>query len=249
MTDPCDLGALEARRLIGAKQLSPVELLESCIARIEAVNPAVNAMVTLAYERARVEAKSAEDAVMRGDPLPPLHGLPVGIKDLTDTEGIRTTYGSMAYKDNVPDADEQVVAATRRAGGIILGKTNTPEFGAGGNTNIALFGATRNPFDLALTCGGSSGGSGVALATGMTPLAIGSDTGGACACRRPSTVWWRTAPAPAWSRPAAAIRPIRPIRPRGRWRAAWPTHRCAWRRWPNAARSIRCPFRSIRRSF
>lgn len=185
MTDPCDLTAVDARQMIGDKRLSPVELLESCIARIEAVNPIVNAMVTKAYDRAREEAKAAEDAVMQGEELPPLHGLPVGIKDLDETEGIRTTYGSMLYKDYVPEEDEQVVAAARHAGGIIIGKTNTPEFGAGGNTNNALFGPTRNPFNTDLTCGGSSGGSGVALATGMAPLCQGSDTGGSL--RLPAT--------------------------------------------------------------
>lgn len=178
MTRPCDLDATEARRLIGAKKLSPVELLESCIEQIEAVDPAVNAMVVRAYDRARKEAQAAEEAVMRGDDLPPLHGLPVGIKDLSDTEGIVTAYGSLLYKDHVPERDEHVVGAVRRAGGIVLGKTNSPEFGAGGNTNNKLYGPTRNPFDLEKTCGGSSGGSGVVLATNMVPLATGSDTGG-----------------------------------------------------------------------
>ena len=185
MTEACDLTATEARSLIGRKQLSPVELLESCIARIEAVNPALNAIVTTAYDRAWDEAKAATETLVSGEPLPPLYGMPVGIKDLDETEGIRTTYGSMLYKNFVPDEDEQVVAAARRAGGIIIGKTNTPEFGAGGNTNNALFGPTRNPFDLDLTCGGSSGGSGVALATGMAPLCQGSDTGGSL--RLPAT--------------------------------------------------------------
>jgi len=185
MTRPCDLSATEARRLIAAKRLSPVELVDSCIAQIETINPAVNAVVTKAYERASTEAEAAEAAVMAGDPLPPLHGLPIGIKDLDETAGIRTTFGSMLYKDYVPDHDEQVVAAIRRAGGIILCKTNTPEFGAGGNTNNALHGPTRNPFDLARTCGGSSGGSGVVLATNMVPLAQGSDTGGSL--RLPAT--------------------------------------------------------------
>jgi Asp-tRNA(Asn)/Glu-tRNA(Gln) amidotransferase A subunit family amidase len=185
MSEPCDLAAVEARRLIGRKGLSPVELVESCIARIEAWNPLVNAVVTTCYDRARAEARAAEAAVLRGDPLPPLHGLPVGIKDLDDTAGVRTTYGSLLYRDHVPDRDELVVHHIRRAGGIVLGKTNTPEFGAGGNTNNALFGPTRNPFALALTCGGSSGGSGVALATGMLPLCQGSDTGGSL--RLPAT--------------------------------------------------------------
>jgi len=178
MTLPCELTATEARRLIGSKALSPVELLESCIARIEAVNPAVNAVVTTAYERAREEARQAERQVMAGEPLPPLHGLPVGIKDLADTAGIRTTHGSLVYRNHIPVADEPSVAAIRRAGAIVLAKTNTPEFGAGASTTNAVFGTTRNPFDLARTCGGSSGGSAVALATRMLPLAHGSDTGG-----------------------------------------------------------------------
>jgi amidase len=185
MSKPSDLTAVEARRLIGTKSLSPVELVESCITQIEAWNPHVNAVVTKAYDRARLEAKAAEQAVVRGEPLGPLHGLPIGIKDLNDTEGIRTTYGSMLFKDHVPTSDELVVAHIRRAGGIVLGKTNTPEFGAGGNTNNALHGATRNPFHLTLTCGGSSGGSGVALATSMMPLCQGSDTGGSL--RLPAT--------------------------------------------------------------
>ena len=135
-------------------------------------------MVVRAYDRARKEAQAAEEAVMRGDALPPLHGLPIGIKDLADTEGIVTAYGSLLYKDHIPKHDEHVVAACRRAGAIVLGKTNSPEFGAGGNTNNKLYGPTRNPFDLDKTCGGSSGGSGVVLATNMVPLATGSDTGG-----------------------------------------------------------------------
>lgn len=185
MITPCQLTAVEARRLIGEKKLSPVELVESCLEQIEAWNPHVNAIVTLAADRARAEAKAAEEAVMRGDLLGPLHGLPVGIKDLNDTEGVRTTYGSLLFKDHVPAEDELVVAAIRRAGGIVLGKTNTPEFGAGGNTNNRLHGPTRNPFDPALTCGGSSGGSAVALATNMVPLCQGSDTGGSL--RLPAT--------------------------------------------------------------
>jgi len=176
--EACDLDAVEARRLIGAKELSPVELLESCIARIEMVNPAVNAVVATCYDRARKEAKTAEQAVMRGDALGPLHGLQLGVKDLSNTEGLRTTYGSLIYKDFVPDKDERVVAAMRRAGAIVVGKTNTPEFGAGANTTNKVYGPTRNPFDTDRTCGGSSGGSAVALATDMVPICSGSDTGG-----------------------------------------------------------------------
>ena len=182
-----DLGAREARRLIGNRALSPVELLESCIARIEAVDPAVNAMVTRAFARARDEARAAEAAVLRGDPLGPLHGLPVAIKDIQDTAGIATTFGSARLADNVPVVDAGIVARIRRAGGIVIGKTNVPEYSIGANTMNRLFGATGNPFDVNLTAGGSSGGSAVAVATGMAPLATGSDHGGslripACYC-------------------------------------------------------------------
>jgi amidase len=178
MTEPCDLTAIEARRLIGQKKLAPTELLASCIARIEAVDPAVNAMVARDFDRARVAAKSADAAVTRGDDLPPLHGLPIGIKDLQETEGLRTTFGSPIFRDHIPATDERLVAAVRAAGAIVLGKTNTPEFGAGANTRNAVYGATGNPFDPTLSAAGSSGGSAVALATGMVPICSGSDTGG-----------------------------------------------------------------------
>ncbi len=178
MTELCDLDAVELRRLIGAKAISPKDLLESCLTRIEAVNPALNAFVATCPERAREEAAAAESAVMAGAALGPLHGLPIGIKDLNATADLRTTFGSLLYEDNVPALDEAVVAALRAAGAIVLGKTNTPEFGAGANTTNKVYGATGNPFDPALTCGGSSGGSAVALATGMVPLASGSDFGG-----------------------------------------------------------------------
>ena len=177
-TEPCDLDAVAARRLIGSKRLSPVELMESCIARIEAVDHAVNAVVARDFDRARAAAKQAEAAVARGDDLPPLHGLPIGIKDLEDTEGLVTTQGSPIFRDYVPSKDLRAVAAVRRAGAIVLGKTNTPEFGAGANTRNAVYGATGNPFDPARSAAGSSGGSAVALACGMVPLASGSDTGG-----------------------------------------------------------------------
>jgi amidase len=178
MTEPCDFSALQARQMIGAKKLSPVELLESCLTRIGEVNHAVNAMVAMDTDRARVAAREAEAAVMRGDMLGPLHGLPLGIKDLDSTEGLVTTFGSPLFRDNIPKQDDAMVAGLREAGGIVLGKTNTPEFGAGANTRNAVYGATGNPFDPARSAAGSSGGSGVALATGMVPLASGSDTGG-----------------------------------------------------------------------
>jgi len=178
VTEPCDLSATEARRLIGRKALSPVELLESCLARTAAVNPAVNAMVALDADRARTAARAAEQAVMSGAPLGALHGLPVGIKDLEETAGLRTTYGSPIFADFVPTADCAMVARIRAAGGIVIGKTNTPEFGLGANTRNRVCGATGNPFDNTRSAAGSSGGSAVALATGMAPLCSGSDTGG-----------------------------------------------------------------------
>ncbi len=178
MTNPRDLSAVEARRLIGTRELSPVELLESCIDRIEAVNPTVNAIVATCYERAREEARAAEHAVMQGEPLGLLHGLPFGVKDLNLTENLRTTFGSLIHEDFVPEKDERMVADLRAAGAILVGKTNTPEFGAGANTVNKVYGATVNPFDTTRTCGGSSGGSAVALAAGMLPLCTGSDTGG-----------------------------------------------------------------------
>lgn len=178
MTEPCDLTAVEARCLIGRKKLAPTELLASCIARIEAVDHAVNAMVARDFDRARKTAKAADEAVAHGNKLPSLHGLPIGIKDLQQTEGLVTTMGSPIYRNDVPVADERLVASVRAAGAIVIGKTNTPEFGAGANTRNAVYGATGNPFNPALSCAGSSGGSAVALATGMAPICSGSDTGG-----------------------------------------------------------------------
>jgi Asp-tRNA(Asn)/Glu-tRNA(Gln) amidotransferase A subunit family amidase len=176
--EPCDLGALEARRLIGAKKLSPVELLESCLKRIAATNPKVNSIVAMDEKAARKAARAAEAAVMRGDELGLLHGLPLGVKDLQATGGLTTTWGSLLYKGHVPAADDASVARARAEGAVILAKTNTPEFGAGANTTNRLYGATGNPFNPELTPAGSSGGSAVALATGQLPLATGSDYGG-----------------------------------------------------------------------
>jgi len=178
MTEPCDLTAVEARRLIGQKRLTATELLESCIARIEAIDHAVNAIPARDFAGARAAARDADDAVARGDALPALHGLPIGIKDLEDAAGLPTTFGSVIFRDHMPERDERIVAKARAAGAIVVGKTNTPEFGAGANTRNAVYGATGNPFDPQKSAAGSSGGSAVALATGMVPLCTGSDTGG-----------------------------------------------------------------------
>jgi amidase len=177
--DLCFVPAVELVRLYRARKTSPLEMMQAVLARIDAVNPAVNAYVTVARESALVEARRATQALgRRGTPLSPLHGVPVSIKDLTATKGIRTTWGSRVYEDHVPDKDDLVVERLKAAGAIVVGKTNTPEFGAGGNTFNALFGATRNPWNTALTCGGSSGGAAVAVACGMGPIAQGTDLGG-----------------------------------------------------------------------
>jgi Asp-tRNA(Asn)/Glu-tRNA(Gln) amidotransferase A subunit family amidase len=178
LTEPCDLSATGARALIGAKKLSPVELATSCIRRVEDVDPAVNAMVARDFDGLLVAARDAEAMVMRGDRLGALHGLPLGVKDLIDAKGLPTTYGSPLFKGAIATRDEGAVASLRAAGAMILGKTNTPEWGAGGNTRNTVYGATGNPFDAARSAAGSSGGSAAALACGMVPLATGSDTGG-----------------------------------------------------------------------
>jgi amidase len=168
----------ELVRLYRARRTSPLEVMQTLLARIDAVNPTVNAIVTLAREAALWEARRATAALRRGVSLPPLFGVPVAIKDVTPTAGIRTTHGSKLFEDHVPTEDALVVRRLRAAGAIVVGKTNTPEFAFGPNTVNPVFGATRNPWDLSRTAGGSSGGSAAALATGMVPLAEGTDLGG-----------------------------------------------------------------------
>ena len=174
----CNLSATELASRIKRKQVSAREVMEAHLARIERVNPRINAIVTLVAERAMAGAKAADEAQARGAPLGPLHGLPVAHKDLVPTAGIRTTFGSPLYRNNVPTQDALIITRIRAAGAITLGKTNTPEFGAGSNTFNPVFGATNNPYNLVKTVGGSSGGAAAALTTGMVPIADGSDTGG-----------------------------------------------------------------------
>ncbi|MFD2238284.1 amidase [Aureimonas populi] len=176
--EPCDLGAHQARRLIARKALSPVELAESCIERTQGVNPAVNALVALDLEGLREGARRAEAAVMAGEALGPLHGLPLAVKDMADVAGLPTTYGSPIFAQNVARGDDPMVAQLRGAGALVMGKANNPEWSAGGNTRNSVYGATGNPFDPSRSAAGSSGGSAAALACGMAPLATGSDTGG-----------------------------------------------------------------------
>lgn len=194
--DLCFTPATRLLRLYRARRVSPLEVMEAVLARIDRLNPRLNAYVTVARESALRAARAATVALGRGRALPPLHGIPVSIKDLTPTRGIRTTWGSKIFEHHVPTEDAIVVERLKAAGAIIVGKTSTPEFGAGGNTFNAVFGPTRNPWNPALTCGGSSGGAAVALATGMGPLAQGSDTGGSL--RMPAAfcgvVGFRTSP-------------------------------------------------------
>lgn len=178
MNDLVSKSAREIRALIGSKSVSPVEVFDAFATRIEQVNPVINAIVTTDLDRGRATARKAEQAVMKGESLGQLHGLPVGVNDVQLTAGIRTTFGSLVHKDNVPDTDDLVVSRIKKAGGIIIGKTNTPEFGAGANTINRVFGATVNPFDTTLSASGSSGGSAAALATDMIPLSTGGDLGG-----------------------------------------------------------------------
>jgi amidase len=169
------LPAREQSHLIRSKSASAVEIMQAHLSQIGRVNPKVNAIVTLVADQALEQARLADEAVARGEIFGPLHGLPVAHKDLFETAGIRTTFGSRIYQDNFPARDSVIVERAKKAGAITIGKTNTPEFGAGSQTFNEVFGATANPYDVTKTCGGSSGGAAVALACGMTPLADGSD--------------------------------------------------------------------------
>jgi amidase len=174
----CAMTAVELRRLLGSGEVSAREVTEAHLLRTERTNPDINAIVTLTAESALQLADAADAAFARGEELGPLHGLPLAHKDLQVTRGVRTTFGSTLYADHVPDIDSIAVERIAAAGGISLGKTNTPEFGTGSQTYNAVFGATRNPYDRDKTAGGSSGGAAAALAAGMVALADGSDMGG-----------------------------------------------------------------------
>jgi amidase len=175
----CFLEATGLAALLRTKKVSAVEVMKAHLKQIARVNAKVNAIVTLVNEEQLLaEAQTADDALAKGNWLGPLHGFPIGVKDLHATQGIRTTYGSPLYKDEIPKADCLLVEREKKAGGIVIGKTNVPEFGLGSQTFNTVFGATRNPYDLTKTCGGSTGGGAVAVVCGMVPLADGSDYGG-----------------------------------------------------------------------
>ena len=177
MDDLADRPAGELARLVAKREVSPVEVVEACLARVERYNPLINAVVTL-NPRALDDARALEQRLAQGAEVGLLAGVPVGIKDVTPVAGLRTTYGSPLYRDHVPVEDALVVQRLRAAGAIILGKTNCPEFAAGGNTFNEVFGRTRNPWDPTRSAGGSTGGGAAGLVTGMIALAEGTDLGG-----------------------------------------------------------------------
>ena len=176
--DLCFTPATELAAMLRSKKVSAREVMQAHLAQIERVNPAVNAIVTLVADRAMADAAAADEELARGKPRGPLHGLPIAHKDLVATKGIRTTQGSPFFRDHIPDADAPIITLIRKGGALTVGKTNTPEFGAGSHTFNPVFGATKNPYDVTRSCGGSSGGAAVSLACGMVPIADGSDTGG-----------------------------------------------------------------------
>ena len=171
------LSTTEIARSIRTRETSPVEIMQAYLDRITAVNHKLNAVVTMTDD-ALDRAREAETAVTSGEPLGPLHGVPFTAKDTFDTAGVRTTIGSLLYKDNVPTSDSTVVNRLKQAGAILVGKTNVPEFALDGQTDNRVFGRTNNPWNLEHTTSGSSGGAAASLATGMTPFEIGSDVGG-----------------------------------------------------------------------
>ncbi|WP_431202341.1 amidase [Bradyrhizobium betae] len=177
-TDLCFLSAVELREQIHRKKISPVEVTRAVLARAEALQPELNCFITLCGEEAMDEARDAERRVMAGEPLGLLHGIPVTVKDIVNTRGVKTTFGAVPYRDNVPTEDAVAVARLRAAGAILIGKTTTPEFGSKCLTDSPLFGRTRNAWSAERSSGGSSGGAAVAVASGIAPLAIATDGGG-----------------------------------------------------------------------
>ena len=179
MSNICFLTAVDMAQKIQQREISVREVMEAHLDQIEEINPCVNAIVTMIPPEKLLEEADAKDrAVARGEELGPLFGLPVAHKDLAMTKGLRTTFGSKIFRDFVPEEDSLIVERLRKAGAITIGKTNTPEFGAGSQTFNEVFGETANPYDMTKTCGGSSGGAAVSLACGMLPIADGSDMGG-----------------------------------------------------------------------
>ncbi|MGO8920329.1 MAG: amidase [Stellaceae bacterium] len=176
--DLCFLSAAELRSRIARRELSPVEVTRAVLDRIERLQPELNCFITVRTDDAIRESRRAEQAQMRGGELGLLHGIPYSAKDLVDTQGVRTTYGSLIFRDSVPSEDAVAIARLRRHGAILVGKTTTPEFGTKGLTDAPLFGRTRNAWSARHSCGGSSGGAAVAVAAGLAPIAVATDGGG-----------------------------------------------------------------------
>lgn len=179
----CRMDAVTLAKRIRAKELSPTEVIEAVLTRMEELEPHLHAFCTPTPDLARQEARRIEKAILDGEKVGPLAGVPVGIKDLVCTAGVRTVSGSFAYEDFGPDEDDVVVERLKDAGAIIIGKTNVPEFGYSAVGHSPVFETTRNPWNLECTSGGSSAGSGAAVAAGLGPFAIGSDGGGSIRIR------------------------------------------------------------------
>ena len=197
--DLCMLTAVETVALLRSGDVSPGELVEAALRRIERVDPQLNALPTLCAERALERARNISSDTT-------LAGLPIAVKDLNDVAGVRTTYGSPIYSDHVPDRSDLMVERLEQRGAVVVAKSNTPEFGAGGNTFNEVFGETRNPWDTSRTCGGSSGGSAAALASGQVWLATGSDLGGSV--RTPAGFCGVVGVRPSPGRVAAGLSPL-----------------------------------------
>ena len=174
----CFLPATELRARIARREVSPVEVTDAVLDRIERLQPVLNCFITVCADEAREQARAAEQAVMRGEALGLLHGVPYSAKDLVNTAGVRTTFGSLLYEHNVPKEDAVAAARMKAAGAILVGKTTTPEFGTKALTDSPLFGRTRNAWSAEATSGGSSGGAAVAVASGLAPIGIATDGGG-----------------------------------------------------------------------
>src|SRR4029079_1222783 len=167
----------EASDLLRRKQISPVELTAACLDRIEQLNPAINAFITVSHERDIAQAREAEAEINAGNWRGPLHGIPIGLKDLIDTAGVKTTCGSALFADRIPTEDAHIVKLLKSAGAVLIGKQNLQEFAYGGTSTSSYFGPVHNPWDLERIAGGSSGGSGAAFTTGFSFGALGTDTG------------------------------------------------------------------------
>ena len=226
-----------------ARELCAIEVMQAHLDRIERVNPAVNAMVTFRRSAASTGARAVDAALARGESLGPLAGLPVAHKDLVPTRGVRTTSGSLIFKDFVPDTDAILVERLRAAGAIMIGKTNMPEFGVGSQNVNAVFGATRNPYDLEKPAAGAAAARPRRWPR-LLPIADDPISAEACAIRRASATWWDAGHLPAAFRTGRGSRPGSIWRCSARWLAPYKTPRSCSRRWPAPMRAIRCPCRS-----